>query len=221
MRLLKPTLLFLPFIVIGLSLSGLAQAGSKACKDLVSPLHQQVNGVKDRGGIWGQFEKSPGLQDHSALALRLDSKIIGLMFTLDYLCDTERGVPFNDVAEYVVPRIKKKGEDKFIQDHVALGHSLKDVSDWVKFAKFAESNLDRKLDIKRIGETVKAAGPHVERYKILFENKNPASAMMAGSKALIKAIEKLRATDPYLKQADFENNQIPHSSALSNTGDEM
>lgn len=32
----------------------------------------------------------------------------------------------------------------------ALGHSLKDVSDWVKFAKFAESNLDRKLDIKRI-----------------------------------------------------------------------
>ena len=220
MKLHKPLSVFIQIILIGPLLWGSAEA-NQACNDLINPLHRQVNVVKDRGGMWTLFEKRTKLQNHSALALKVDSKIIGLMFTLDYLCTTLEGIPFNDVAEYIVPKIKKFGEEGFIKRHVDLGHSLKDVTDWVEYGRFSEKNLNRKLDFDQIKKTMEKAKKPVKRYGLLFKNKNPASAVIAESKALIKDIEQLRATEPYLKQADYENGQVPHSSALSNTGDEM
>ena len=221
MKLHKFLLLSAQIILIGFWLLGVAEANSKACMGLLHPLHSQVNSVKDRGGMWTLFEKRPKLQNHSALALAVDSKIISLMFTLDYLCTTQEGIPFNDVAEYIVPKIKKIGEEGFIKKHVDLGHSMKDVTDWVAYGRFSEKNLNRKLDLNQIRKTMEQVRGPVERYGLLFKNKNPASVVIAESKALIKDIKQLRATEPYLKQADFENDQVPHSSVLSNTGDEM
>ncbi len=221
MKLHKPLLLFIQIIMIGPWLWGVAEANPKACNELIHPLHSQVNVIKDRGGMWALFEKRPSLQNHSALALAVDSKIISLMFTLDYLCTTQEGIPYNDVAEYIVPQIKKIGEEGFIKKHVDLGHSLKDVTDWVEYGRFSEKNLNRKLDFNLIKKTMEQVRSPVERYGLLFQNNNPASVVIAESKALIKDIEQLRATDPYLKQADDENGQVPHSSVLSNTGDEM
>ena len=221
MKLHKPLPLLIQIIMIVPWLWGAAEAKPKACKELIHPLHSQVNIIKDKGGLWSLFEKIPKLQNHSALALKVDSKIIGLMFTLDYLCTTQEGIPYNDVAEYIVPQIKEIGEEGFIKRHVDLGHSLKEVTDWVEYGRFSEKKLNRKLDFNQIRKTMEQVRSPVERYGLLFQNKNPASAVIAESKALIKDIEQLRATEPYLKQADYENDQVPHSSALSNTGDEM
>lgn len=220
MKLHKPLSLFIQIILIGPWLWGSAEA-NQACNDLINPLHKQVNVVKDRGGMWSLFEKRPKLANHSALALKLDSRILGIMFTLDYLCTTQEGIPFNDVAEYIVPQVKEIGEEGFIRKHEDLGHSTKDVTDWVEYGRFSVKNLNRKLDINQIKKTVEQVSSPVERYGLLLHNKNPASAVIAESKALIEDIEKLHATDPYLKQADYENGQVPHSSVLSNTGDEM
>ena len=98
---------------------------------------------------------------------------------------------------------------------------MKDVTDWVEYGRFSEKNLNRRLDFNQIKKTVEMVKNPVEGYGLLFKNKNPASAVIAEAKSLIADIEKLHATDPYLKQADYENGQVPHSSVLSNTGDEM
>lgn len=217
----QPLTLFIQIILIVPWFWGAAEANSKACLELLNPLHSQVNVVKDRGGMWALFEKKTKLQNHSPLALRLDSKILGLMFTLDYLCDTQEGIPYSDIAEYVVHQMKKFGEEGFIEKNVELGHSRKEVTEWAAFGRFSQKNLNRKLDINQIKKTVEQAESRVERYRLLFKNKKSATEMIAESKALIEDIEKLHATDLYLKQADYENGQVPHSSALANSGDAM
>jgi hypothetical protein len=221
MKLHKSFVLLIQVILIVPLLLGAAQAGSNACEDLTHPLHSKVNVIKDRGGMWSRFEMGRKLQNHSALALKIDSKIIGLMFTLDYLCDTLDGIPFNDVAEYIVPQVKEMGEEGFIRKHVDLGHSMKDVTDWVNYGRFSVKNQTRKLKLDQIRKTVDQARDPVERYEKLYKKTQAAPAVIAETTALIADIEKLHATDSYLKQADYENNQVPHSSILSNTGDEM
>ena len=221
MKLHKPFLLFVHAILMVPLFLGSAQAKSNACEELAHPLHSKVNVVKDRGGMWFRFEMGRKLQDHSALALKVDSKVIGLMFTLDYLCDTLDGIAFNDVAEYIVPQVKALGEEGFIKKHVDLGHSMKDVTDWVNYGRFSVKNQTRKLKLSQIKKTMEKARNPVDRYVQLFQKTQAAPKVIAETKSLIADIEKLHATDPYLKQADYENNQVPHSSALSNTGDEM
>jgi len=202
-------------------LLGTAAADPKTCAEWVHPLHGQVNLIKDQGGIWDQFAKVPGLQKETALALRIDSLMVGLMFTLDYLCKTQEGIPFNDVARYVVSRIKEIGEEGFIEEHVALEHSPEKVAQWVEFGKFAESHRNRKLDLGQIGKTVDQAKVFIERYRLLFESKSKAAVVIAEGKTLVSDIEQFRATDPYIKQADYESSQTPHIPSLSNRGDTM
>lgn len=221
MKLHKPLSLLIQVIVSVLLLFGSAQAGSDACDDLTHPLHTKVNNVKDRGGMWDRYEKSRQLTKHSALALKVDSKVVALMFTLNYLCDTRNGIPYNDVAEYIVPQVKEIGEEGFIKKHVDLGHSMKDVTDWVNYGRFSVKHLNRKLDMGQIGKTVEQIKVRVDRYVQLYKKIQAPDAVIADTKALIADIEKLQKTDPYLKQADFENGQVPYSSILSNSGDAM
>ncbi len=221
MKLHKYLRLSTSILLLGLCFLGTAEAGSKVCQGLVGPLHNQVNSVKDHGGIWTLFEKRPGLVNRSAIALRVDSKILALMYTLDYLCDTQEGVPYSDIAEYVVSNVKKKGREGFIQENVELGYSLEEVTSWAEFAEFSMSNQNRKLDIAQIAKSVQQAEGFVARYVALYRKKLSDSELIADTTALIKDTEQLHKTDLYLKQADYENNQIPHSSDLANSGDAM
>ena len=224
MKLLKPlflSLISLPIIAIGLWFSSEAHAGSKACLNLISPLHQQVNEIKNQGGMWDKYGRNRELQNHTALPMRLDSQMVGLMFTLDYLCNTQEGIPFSEVAEYIVRQIKEMGEEDFIKKNVGLGHTMKDVNDWVAFGRFSIKNRDRKLDFNQIKKTVEQASHYADRYSLLFKSKYLAPKMLAETKALVADIDQFHTTDPYMIQADHENDQVPHSSALSNDADEM
>ncbi len=220
MKLLTFFFIALQSFVMGSWLSSVAEAGQTPCTELLHPLHNQVSQVKDQGGVWSLFERKRGLQNHSAFGLRLDSKIIGLMFTLDYLCATQEGIPYNDVAHYVVSQLKEKGKEDFTKEHIANGHSQKEVDKLIEFAKFSESNLSRKLDFNQIKKTVEQVELHIERYGRLYHSKNTASAVDE-AKALIEDIDRLRVNDPYLKQADDEHAQTPHIFVLSNRGDTM
>jgi len=221
MKLHKSLRLSTSVLFVSLWFLGAAEAGSNACQDLVAPLHNQVNSVKDQGGMWSLYEKRPGLDGNSGLALKVDSKILGLMFTLDYLCKTLEGIPFSDIAEYVVSNVKEKGREGFIKENMALGNTRKEVTGWADFAEFSMSNRNRKLDTAQIEKSVQQASGPVGLYVDLFRGKHSDSALLTKSKALIKDTEQLHKTDPYLKQADYENSQIPHSSVLANSGDTM
>lgn len=221
MKILRPFFISVQCIIMSAWLLGPAEADPKTCKELVHPLHSKVNVIKDQGGIWDQFAKVPGLQNQTALALRVDSLMVGIMFTLDYLCRTQEGIPYNDVARYVVSRIREIGEEGFIEEHVALEHSPEKVAQWVEFGKFAESHLNRKLDLEQIRKTVEQSRVFIDRYKLLFESKSTASVVIAEGKTLVSDIEQFRATDPYIKQADYESSQTPHIPSLSNRGDTM
>ena len=137
-------------LFVSLWFLGAAEAGSNACQDLVAPLHNQVNSVKDQGGMWSLYEKRPGLDGNSGLALKVDSKILGLMFTLDYLCKTLEGIPFSDIAEYVVSNVKEKGREGFIKENMALGNTRKEVTAWADFAEFSMSNRNRKWILPKL-----------------------------------------------------------------------
>jgi hypothetical protein len=221
MKLHKSLRLSTSILLVSLWFLGAAEARSNACQDLVGPLHNRVNSVKDQGGIWTLFEKRPGLANHSAIALRVDSKILALMYTLDYLCETQEGVPYSDIAEYVVSNVKRKGREGFIKESVELGYSLEEVTSWAEFAQFSMDNKNRKLDIAQIAKSVQQAEGPVERYVMLSRKKLSDSELITDTKALIADTEQLHKTDPYLKQADYENDQIPHSSDLANSGDAM
>lgn len=220
MKLLTFFLIALQSTLIGTWLSSAAAADTQACKNLLRPLHNQVSQVKDRGGMWDKFERKVDLRDHSALALQLDSKVIALLFTLDYLCKTQDGIPYNDVAHYVVNQLKEKGKEKFTKEHLANGHTQKEITKLLEFAKFSESHLNRKLDFEQIKKSVERSKRQIERYTLLYQNKNSPETIAEG-KALMEDIAKLRTTDPYFKQADFEHSQTPHIFVLSNRGDTM
>ncbi|GJL79404.1 MAG: hypothetical protein NPINA01_23930 [Nitrospinaceae bacterium] len=213
--------LLIQIAIIAPFIGGTVHARSTPCTELIGPLHNQVSQVKDHGGMWDRYERNRELRNHSFLAMRVDSQMVGLMFTLDYLCKTEKGIPFSDVAEYIVRQIKEMGEEGFIKKNVGLGHTMKDVKDWVAFGRFSRENRNRKLEFEQIKKTVEAVNQYVDRYSILFRSKHLAPKMIEETKALIEDIDQFHTTDPYIKQADFENKQVPHSSALSNNSDEM
>ena len=225
MKLLKPLLVSILMAVAVPWLWNAAEAGTKTCPELVHPLYKQVDHIlEQQAGLWDLFENAVQLQNHSILALRLDSKINALLFTLDYLCTTQEGIPYHEIANYSIPQIKEQGEEGFIEGQMGLGLSQQEAIDLVKFAKYAESTRHRKLDIGQIEKTMEQAGLLVKRYARLSEKiqkGSPASETVDEARAQLKDIEKLHATDTYLKQADYENAQIPHSSTLTGSADEM
>ena len=67
----------------------------------------------------------------------------------------------------------------------------------------------------------KARG-YVDGYLRLSEKikKSSSVSIVEEMKALGKDIDEFRATDPYMKQADYENSQEPHTT-LTETSDQM
>ena len=80
MKLLKYPLISILMAVAVPWLWNAAEAGTKTCLELVHPLHKYVNRVHEQqAGLWDLFENMVQLQNHSILALRLDSKISALL----------------------------------------------------------------------------------------------------------------------------------------------
>jgi len=220
---LKPLFVRMPVVLFSLGFSGAAKAGPTSCMDLVLPLDHKVNSVKDRGGIWALFEKGRVLRDHSPLALQFDSKVISLMFTLNYLCETEDGIPYGELSLYLNSRERERGGEAAVKDELLnMGYSIEEVTLLLAFKKFADKNRHRKLDMNQIKKTMDKARGYVDGYLRLSEKikKSSSVSVVEEMKALGKEIDEFRATDPYMKQADYENSQEPHTT-LTETSDQM
>ena len=209
MNSLNPFLILIPLLfVILISRSEVGAADASPCAALLHPLESKVEAIKGQGGIWGMFDQNYKVRNHATVTLKLDSKITVLIVRLNHLCTTQNGVPLEDIAQILVPRLKAEGEKAVIEDLINLGHFEEEAEKLIAYARFAESNLNRKLEFDQIIKTITES--QIESETILTE-----------SKVLISDIEKFLRTKPYLVLADKENAEIPHSRYITGDSDAM
>ena len=205
------------------SVQEVSAADAPSCATLLHPLETKVGEIKDRGGIWGMFDQYHFKVNHTSVTLKLDSKITVLISRLNHLCATQNGVPLEGVAQMLVPQLKAKGAQVVMEDLINLGHIEEEAKKLIAYARFAESNLNRKLEFDRITKTITESQPFINRLVELSKKIGEVGAekFLTDSKVLISDIEKFIATDPYLVLADKENSEIPSSRYITGNSDAM
>ena len=233
MKLLKIFLIIQIVVIAPLHLGPAQADNSKACYDLFRPLEKQAQKIKDRGGIWELFEKGASLRKHSIVGLHVDSKITSLIDTLNYLCESQDGLPINEVANYLVSTMKKEGREGFIKYYLSLSHSIEEIEVWAEYAEYFEANRKRKLDFNQTKNTLAKAQKFFERYTTLAQNIDSTNdkelrikalrllvplqveGIAEAGKVLTEDIKQFIAMDPLLKQANLENSEIPFAPNLT------
>lgn len=217
--LVSHTLLFMPLLL------GSAEADNvKACYSFFRPLENTALEIKTRGGTWGLFEKREIFRKYAIVGLHVDSKITALIFTINYLCESQEGIPMNEVAGQVVPMLEERGLEGFIEHYLTLAHELGEIKSWAKYADYFKANHKRKLDFEQTKNTIEKAGEFFDRYKALsrkLKTTNDIEGIAKDGRAFIEDIMRFNEVDPLLKQANFENSKIPQVSNLLNIADEM
>ena len=223
MKLINASLILTIFLfVILISRSGADAAGIPKCVKLLHPIETKVEEIKGRGGIWGMFDQNYQI-NHSSVTIKLDSKITVLIARLNHLCATQNGVPLDEIAQILVPQLKASGEQVVMENLISFGHIIEEAEELIAYAKFAESNVNRKLKFDHITKTITDSQVLVNRLVELSQKigKVESEKIMAESKILISIIEKFLATDPYLVLADKENSAIPHALFITGNSDDM
>ena len=214
-------ILVLCFVLV--SRSDMIAADAPSCAVLLHPLENKVEQIKGQGGIWGIFDKNYQVRNHATITLKLDSKITILIVRLKYLCSTKNGVPLEEIAEILLPQLKAKGEQAVMEYLLNLGHFMEEAKKLIAYARFAESNLNRKLEFDQISKTITESQPFTNRFVELSQKIGAVEheKIMLEAKILISEIEKFLETNPHLILADKENAEIPHSRYITGDSDAM
>jgi len=194
------------------------------CNNLFRPIENKAHGIKSRGGVWALFEKREIYRKYAVIGLHVDSKITSLMYTINYVCESQEGIPLNALANQVVPTMKERGREGFIEYYLTLAHSLEEIEIWAEYVDYYNANYKRRLDFNLTKKTIEMAGTFFERYTALdkkIRSTNDVEEVAKEGNAIIEDIKQFHTTDPILKQVNFENLKIPHASNLLNIADEM
>ena len=113
--------------------------------------------------MWGHFERTPKLRTESAKAIQLDSRINKIFFALDYLCETEKGIPLNDLATYISLNLSKKSKNEFKSELLLIGKTPQQIDTWFKFYRYAQNKKSRTLKIIKIRNALDQSIPLIER----------------------------------------------------------
>ena len=163
--------------------------------------------------MWGYFEKVPELRKLSVDAIQLDSRINKIFFTLDYLCDTEKGIPLNDLATYISYNLSIKGKIKFKSELLLLGKTSQQIDRWFKFCRYAENQMSRTLVSSKIQTAIDDFSYLIERYVHLTEivsgGGSPKESLQKVN-ALAIDMDKFLLNQPYLAQALEETSHVPY-----------
>ena len=224
MKLLKILLILQALMIFPMMLSSSEANNVQACNSMFRPLENSALKIKGHGGTWELFEKREIFRKHAVIGLHVDSKITALIFTINYICESQEGIPVNEVAGQVVPMMAEKGLEGFIEHYQILAHELEEIKGWAKYADYFKASHKRKLDISETKTTIENVQQYFDRYKSLatkLKTTNDVEGIAKDGKALIEDIILFNALDPLLKQANFENSQIPQVSNLLNIADEM
>ncbi len=190
-----------------------AEADPKPCLQWVQPLEVQANHILSDGGMWALYERHPELRNHSMHALQLDSRINKIIGMLKYLCQTQNGIPLNDLAQYLTYNIKAMGTVRFRVVLSQLGKSPEEIDTWLEFAHYAKQQEFRLLEIDRIRETINSAKPWLSRYAKLAEetlNQPAHESHWEAIRSLSHELDQFLSDAPYLAQAIEENSRVPY-----------
>jgi hypothetical protein len=223
-KLLSPKLILVQiFFLILVSRGEVGATETQSCAKLLHPVESKVEATKGQGGIWGAFDQNYQISNHGKVTLKLDSKITTLIVRLQHLCRTQNGVPLEEIAQILLPRIKATGEKEVMEDLMNLGHFVEEAEELIAYVKSAENNLNRKLELNQIIKTIKESEILANSFVNIFKRIGAAGAekIMTDSKALIDDIEKFLTTNPYLVLAYKETAKIPHSRYITGETDAM
>jgi hypothetical protein len=201
------------------SVDGYAQ--TDGCRDLVNPIEKDRDAVQAEGGVWTIFSKIPTLGRHSARAVAVDSKINKLIVTLVYLCETNSGVPLNELASYVSRKVTELGESEFRSLHITLGKPEQEIENWLAYTKIALVKQKRTLELKKIRKSIQDAKRLVGKYRALFtefQNQKNMEPVLSRTVSLEKEIDNVFISDPYVALAIFEESQVPFWDIDENYG---
>lgn len=224
MKLLIFSLIFQTLSSTPLLLSSLEANNVEACYSMFRPLENSALKIKGPGGTWQLFEKRKIFRKHAIVGLHADSKITALIFTINYLCESQEGIPMNEVAGQVVPTMAEKGLEGFIEYYLVLAHELEEIKGWAKYAEYFKANHKRILSFGKTKTTIENARQYFDRYQALatkLKKTNDVERVAKEGKDLIEDIIQFNTVDPLLKQANSENSKIPQVSNLLNIADEM
>ena len=191
-----------------------------SCFDFVQKLKNKTNKAFSNGGMWGYFERTPELRKRSANAIQLDSRINKIFFILNYLCETEKGIPLNDLAAYISHNLAKKGKSEFKSELLLLGKTPQQIEIWFEFYRYAQPHKSRTLKISKIQSALDQSAHLIERYVQLTEGifQGSSSELVIKTQTLSISIDKILSQQPYLAQALEEISHVPYWDINESTG---
>lgn len=192
-----------------------------SCFELIKQLEKKKNIVSLNGGMWGYFERVPELRVQSVDAIQLDSRINKIFFALGHLCETEKGIPLNDLATYIARNISEKGKNEFKSELLLLGKTPQQVKAWFEFYHYAQNHKSRTLKILKIHNALDQSTLFIERYAQLAEGisrGDSSEITLKKTQTLNINIDKLLSQQPYLAQALDEISHVPYWDINESTG---
>ena len=146
MKLLKFFLISQMVMIAPLLLDPAKADNTENCANLFRPIENKAHGIKARGGVWALFEKREIYRKYAIVGLHVDSKITSLMYTINYVCESQEGLPLNALANQVVPTMKERGREGFIEYYLTLAHTLEEITIWADYVDYYNADYKRKLD---------------------------------------------------------------------------
>ena len=192
-----------------------------SCFGLVKQLEKKKSVADYNGGMWRYYEKTQELRDSSSHAIQLDSRINKIFFALFYLCETEKGIPLNDLATYISRNLSIKKKNEFRAELLLIGKTPEQIDTWFEFYQYAVNNTSRALIFSKIRTALDQSSLFVDDYVQLVTNTSQEESsknVLKKTKTLIKNIDKLLSEQPYLAQALNEISHIPFWDINESTG---
>ena len=192
-----------------------------SCFILVKQLEKKKSTADSNGGMWGYYEKSQELRDYSAHAIQLDSRINKIFFALYYLCETEKGIPLNDLATYISRNLSVKGKNEFRSELLLIGKTHEQIDTWFEFYRYAINHTSRTLIFSKIRNALDQSSLLVDDYVQLaidVSQEESSEDILKKTQALITSMNKLLTQQPYLAQALNEISHVPFWDTNESTG---
>ena len=174
------------------------------CTQLVQNLQKEQEFIALNGGMWRYIEEAPSLRNNSVKAIQLDSRISKIFFTLEYLCETQNGIPLNDLALYLSRNLIEKSEDTFKDELRLLGKTNQEIDIWFDFLEYAHKNKSRTLNFSKIQDTIKQTTPLIKEYTQLpnyLTKEDSPKFLQKKLNSLLVNIDSFLSSNSYIAQA--------------------
>lgn len=186
-----------------------------SCLKLVESLQKRKDAIQRDEGIWGRIEQIGELKAYSTVGVKLDSQINQMTHMFRRLCETAKGVPYNDLAKFINEEIGKNGEKKLREKLDDMGEVPADVEAYLKYGAFAKTLKDRVVDYASIQESIYRSEVYMDKYeefaKRLTDKKSLETAI-PDVMALYDALVDFMSADKIMAMGMMEESQIPASN---------